>query len=81
MAIERAYTVAEIKRMRACVRIELGEPGPHIGVPYSRDSLPAMFAAYDTRVEARLQTYMLAGIEPDELAESVREKAERMLDA
>lgn len=54
---ERKYSISEIDKMRGAVRLKL-QPGPM--QPYNGAELSA-------RVEDRLRTYMLAGVDPDEL--------------
>ena len=64
---ERAYTVSEIDRMRDAVGHRL-----IFGVPPSSPDIPLTFPNYKevdktVIVEEQLRTYMIAGIEPEEL--------------
>ncbi len=59
---ERAYTVAEIDRMRSAVNDWLSPPD---GCTYDRVRL-------ERQVELHLRTYLEAGVSPDDLAERVR---------
>lgn len=54
--IERAYTVAEIDTMRLTIT--------HYGWPGGGSYYPAQRAA---EIEDRLRTYMIAGVEPEDL--------------
>lgn len=54
---ERKYSISEIDKMRGAVRLKL-QPGPM--QPYNDAELSA-------RVEDQLRTYMMAGVDPDEL--------------
>lgn len=79
--MSRAYTVAELDRMRAAIRRKI--PGPQIlsstqkiGSPCGEwtEGTRADLAAWDARCEDALRTYLIAGISPDELEESVSRK-------
>lgn len=61
----RAYTVAEIDRMRTTVKIQVSLERFVVGPNFERD------------VEERLRTYMLAGIAPNEL-EAATEVSDRV---
>lgn len=54
---DRKYSVADVQRMRGAVRW-MNQPQPMQA--YSQTDL-------DNRVEAQLQTYLVAGVCPDEL--------------
>lgn len=68
MMPERAYTVAEIDRMRDAVEHRLVF-GYSIGDPHSGVMTSASYNGERMAkcVEERLRTYMLAGIEPEDL--------------
>lgn len=67
---DRAYTVAEIDRMRAALWMRFGYHGPIVawsssGDPEVRNKLNR--DPYDRDVEDKLRTYMLAGVDPSDL--------------
>lgn len=72
----RAYTVAEIDRLRATVKRQVGPNipmGPLVGTCWSATpgersvAISAGIAAREKIIEERLRTYMLAGIDPADL--------------
>lgn len=66
---ERAYTVAEIDRMRSAVEhtFLFGNKISDMKSGALMQSCMYHGSEKDVAVEARLRTYMLAGIEPEEL--------------
>lgn len=66
----RAYTVAEIDRMRAALWMRFGYHGSIIAWSSSGDAEVRNKLnrdPYDRDVEDKLRTYMLAGVDPEEL--------------
>lgn len=68
--IERKYSLSEIDEMRQLVR-QILEPPPM--TPYFERELAAS-------AEDRLRTYMLAGVEPQELRAKASQKMQSMVD-
>lgn len=63
---ERAYTVAEIDRMRAVIHNRMKRPSDRME-DASGHTYFIQYAADPAKVEDQLRTYMLAGVSPEEL--------------